>query len=421
MSNPHIPIPRQADFAEWSERLQVFGIDLRDLAAIETFCSHLCSRLHRLDAIVNNACQTIRRPARFYQHLISRELAPQVDQPETIVRLLASSHDCFGPASANIALTTTAKELAIGEAGVPMASAPTLAAAEAAAAAAAAAAPPPPAVAGACTKALPPASQQEVEGARDRQTACPPPTPPPAAATAVPIVPTPILPVAAASATEQLGIQAAGLSSADGVPSALLSQLPLWGGNTAVSEPDGGRAEDFPLGSVDVNGQQIDARQSNSWLLRMHEVSTPEAAEVLAINALAPFIINSRLDGLLRASPEKYKFVVNVSAMEGKFYRYKTPNHPHTNMAKAALNMMTRTCADDLAKVGILMNSVDTGWINDENPLERARATADRHHFQTPLDEVDAAARVVDPILHVASGGDPLHGKFLKDYLPCEW
>ena len=112
---------------------------------------------------------------------------------------------------------------------------------------------------------------------------------------------------------------------------------------------------------------------------------------MLAINALAPFTINSRLQPLLLRSPEPMRFIVNVSAMEGKFYRYKTPSHPHTNMAKAALNMMTRTCAEELAKSHrIYMNSVDTGWINDENPLERAREIAERHHFQTPLDEIDA-------------------------------
>jgi NAD(P)-dependent dehydrogenase (short-subunit alcohol dehydrogenase family) len=142
---------------------------------------------------------------------------------------------------------------------------------------------------------------------------------------------------------------------------------------------------------------------------------------VLAINALAPFILNSRLRGLLEATPDRPAFVVNVSAMEGKFYRYKTPNHPHTNMAKAALNMMTRTCAEELASCGVLMNSVDTGWINDENPLEKAAATAAHNHFQTPLDEIDAAARILDPILSVVNGGEHVHGKFLKDYRPIEW
>ena len=93
-----------------------------------------------------------------------------------------------------------------------------------------------------------------------------------------------------------------------------------------------------------------------------------------------------------------------MSAMEGKFYRFKTADHPHTNMAKAALNMMTRTSAQDYRKDGIYMNSVDTGWINDENPLDKAHRVAEEQHFQTPLDEVDAAARVVDPILEGVAG-----------------
>ena len=116
-------------------------------------------------------------------------------------------------------------------------------------------------------------------------------------------------------------------------------------------------------------------------------------------------------------------FVVNVSAMEGKFYRYKSPNHPHTNMAKAALNMMTRTCAEELSASGIFMNSVDTGWINDEKPITRAAAHADTHHFQCPLDEVDAAARILDPVLSAAASDapPPVFGKFLKDYAPSEW
>ena len=118
-----------------------------------------------------------------------------------------------------------------------------------------------------------------------------------------------------------------------------------------------------------------------------------------------------------------WKFIVNVSAMEGKFYRFKTSNHPHTNMAKAALNMMTRTSAQDYRDSGIFMTAVDTGWINDEKPVEKAAQHAAAHHFQTPLDEIDAASRVIDPILTGVreEGVPPPHGKFLKDYAPCEW
>ena len=232
---------------------------------------------------------------------------------------------------------------------------------------------------------------------------------------------------------------------------------------------------------------QIDLRTRNSWVMRLHEVggaggggagarigvtrltrgarlggcviyvshviavvwqvSTAEAAEVLVINTLAPFIINSRLKALMERHPGDEKFIVNVrcvlyvcpprvwalwrrhtaarlardprgrSAMEGKFYRYKTPAHPHTNMAKAALNMMTRTSAEDYARSNIFMNSVprgrlllvaagafrarargrgvqvDTGWINDENPAATAARTATDANFQTPIDEVRARTR----------------------------
>eukprot|EP00804_Cyclotella_cryptica_P021970 CCRYP_000913-RA/>CCRYP_000913-RA protein AED:0.02 eAED:0.02 QI:1956/1/1/1/1/1/2/63/155 len=153
------------------------------------------------------------------------------------------------------------------------------------------------------------------------------------------------------------------------------------------------------------------------------------------VNAIAPFVLNSRLKPLMEApknDPNRSdRYIINVSAMEGKFYRYKMPNHPHTNMAKAALNMLTRTSAEDLAtKSRIFMNSVDTGWINDENPLEKASKIAKTNLFQTPIDEVDAAARILDPVFvgvnadKEASGeerGMKDYGKFFKDYKETEW
>jgi NAD(P)-dependent dehydrogenase (short-subunit alcohol dehydrogenase family) len=103
----------------------------------------------------------------------------------------------------------------------------------------------------------------------------------------------------------------------------------------------------------------------------------------------------------------------------------QTECHPHTNMAKAALNMLTRTSADDLAKkYRIFMNSVDTGWINDENPLEKASRIAKDNTFQTPIDEIDAAARILDPIFCGVNGdkdAEQMYGKFLKDYKESEW
>eukprot|EP00964_Phaeocystis_antarctica_P085638 scaffold54131_cov63-Phaeocystis_antarctica.AAC.1 len=195
----------------------------------------------------------------------------------------------------------------------------------------------------------------------------------------------------------------------------------------------GGGGALLPAGALDVNGQQVDLRSSNSWVLKMSEVSTPELVEVFAINTLAPFLLNARLQPLLAASAQtappaagsdapRGAFVVNVSAMEGKFYRHKTPNHPHTNMAKAALNMMTRTSAPELAAShAIYMTAVDTGWINDENPREKAARTAEVHAFQTPLDEVDAAARVLHPVFEGLTTGKPQFGVFIKDYVETEW
>jgi NAD(P)-dependent dehydrogenase (short-subunit alcohol dehydrogenase family) len=116
------------------------------------------------------------------------------------------------------------------------------------------------------------------------------------------------------------------------------------------------------------------------------------------------------------------KHIVNVTAMEGKFYRFKKADrHPHTNMAKAALNMLTHTSASDFAKDGIFMNAVDTGWVTDEDPVNLSNEKQEKHDFQPPLDIVDGAARVCDPFFHGINTGHHVYGKFLKDYMPIDW
>jgi len=156
--------------------------------------------------------------------------------------------------------------------------------------------------------------------------------------------------------------------------------------------------------------------------LLLAEVSSVELLEVQLVNAVAPFIFNARLKPLMLRTPNRDKHIVNVSAVEGQFYRrFKTTRHPHTNMAKAALNMMTRTSATDYHADGIHMNSVDTGWVTDEDPVEIAARKTAEHRFHPPLDIVDGAARIVDPIIDGINTGEHVWGQFLKDYRSIDW
>eukprot|EP00928_Gymnodinium_smaydae_P053728 TRINITY_DN37654_c0_g1_i1.p1 TRINITY_DN37654_c0_g1~~TRINITY_DN37654_c0_g1_i1.p1 ORF type:complete len:659 (-),score=167.10 TRINITY_DN37654_c0_g1_i1:88-2010(-) len=321
------------DYEEFRDRLRVYGVDFRSLDSTHRLCAELSARCPHLDAVVHNACQTVRRPARYYRDVARRELEP-------------------GPAPACLAL----------DGGIDFS---------------------------ADASSAPSATEAGAEAAEAS---------------------------AAEGGALALPTRAAGAATSLGPLSAAMSQAHV------LAEDKEEFVAEMPEGAVDVNGQQLDLRERHSWKLKLHEVSTEELVECLCINTVTPFVLNAKLKELLLKSPRAQRFIVNVSAMEGKFYRTKTANHPHTNMAKAALNMMTRTSAQDYVNEGIFMNSVDTGWINDENPLPTAHRIAAENHFQSPLDEVDAAARILDPILEpIGSGSAPVWGKFLKDYFETEW
>ncbi|HKR64511.1 MAG TPA: SDR family oxidoreductase [Thermoanaerobaculia bacterium] len=278
----------EPDFAEWSDRLEIYGLDLRHTPSVEAFCRHVVETRDRLDFIINNACQTVRRPPAFYEHMMERENAALSAAPALVRNVVHNS--------------------------------------------------------------------------------------------------------------------------------AQLSQVPLLPEDHARGE------ELFPRGALDQDLQQIDLRGRNSWRLLLAEVPTIELLEVQLVNAVAPFVLNARLKPLMLRTPDRDKHIVNVSAMEGQFYRnQKTTRHPHTNMAKAALNMMTRTSAADYHADGIHMNSVDTGWVTDEDPAPIAARKTIEQRFHPPLDIVDGAARIVDPIISGINSGVHVWGQFLKDYKPTDW
>ena len=357
---------QEDDYASWASRLHVVGLDLRDLPALEHFTGFLARRFGQLDIIINNACQTVRRPRGYYKPQVEREVVLEGGAGSGAGAAVLALHN-------EIARDWDGSHLGLLQ--DEHASADALA-------------------------HLPPS----------RSSAAAPDDPAVRADGG-----------AAGVGAVGRGGQVAGAARSGGgiARSAALATVALTVEDQTCGE------EAMPSGMCDVNGQQVDLRTHNSWLLKMHEVSTPELLEVMTINAVAPFTLNSRLLPLMLASGGgEPKFIVNVSAMEGKFYRYKTPHHPHTNMAKAALNMMTRTAAEDLHAKGIYMTAVDTGWINDENPVHKASRYAAEAGFQTPIDEEDAAARILDPVM-LGCGAEGavklIYGQFLKDYAPTEW
>jgi len=320
-----IRFAKEEDFKDWGYRLHIYGLDLRHIPSVELFASYIEQKYERLDVLINNAAQTVRRPSGFYSHLMTNELL-QFDQHSAEVQmLLMHHHQCLG----------------------------------------------------------------EIDGFKQ----------------------------GGLESKKGLAVSWSGQEPGIGIrASAQLSQIPYKFDSSIEAK------EVFPEGKLDADLQQVDLRKTNSWRLKLGQIEPLEMVEVQLVNSIAPFILCNRLISVMRKDYTGNKHIVNVSAMEGKFHSFKkTDRHPHTNMAKAAINMLTHTAASDLAKDGIFMNAVDTGWVTDEDPIELAKHKQQVHDFQPPLDIVDGAARVCDPFIDGINTGKHWSGQFLKDYFPISW
>lgn len=336
---------REPDFNIWRERLQVHGLDLRHSPSVEIFTRYLDRSLGRLDFLINNAAQTVRRPPGFYAHLLEGEAKPASELSPEIAALLVSHENCKAALTPPGADSKGRKEEA--KAALLLGSSP-------------------------------------------RRSD-------------------------AADATG-LTVWHAGGPGVGIRESARLSQIKY-----SYEDSECG-LDVFPPQATDADLQQVDLRTQNSWRMTLAEVPTAEMLELQLINSVAPFILCARLKPLMLRQRTGDKHIVNVSAMEGIFSRgTKTDKHPHTNMAKAALNMLTLTSARDYVKDGIHMNAVDTGWVTDEDPAQHASRKKTELDFQPPLDIVDGAARVCDPVFSGILSGEHHWGKFLKDYKPAAW
>ncbi len=315
---------KESDYRNWEGRLHIYGLDLRHTPSVELFCTNIEQNFSRLDILINNAAQTVRRPPEFYAHLMENEELEIEDLSQEVRKLLGSYQQCI--------------------------------------------------------KTL---NGRSVTSVGDNSS----------------------MVVSFSEKLPGIGLR----------ESAKLSQIP-YSYNTVSSNSI------FPSGKLDVDLQQVDLRTTNSWRLTLGEIDTSEMIEIQLVNAVAPFVLSNRLITLMKRDNTGQKHIVNVSAMEGKFLRFKKGDrHPHTNMAKAALNMLTHTSAEGLVKDGIFMNAVDTGWVTDEDPVYLSRVKEELHDFQPPLDIVDGAARVCDPFFDGINTGKHWSGKFLKDYSPIDW
>ncbi|KAJ1565293.1 hypothetical protein HK096_003584 [Nowakowskiella sp. JEL0078] len=375
----------QPDFNQFKGRLTVYAVDFRSLGMVSAFAKAVIENWKRLDVLINNAAQTVRRPPDFYTNVLKEEAITEKNR-YAITHLLAvvdvkiPAWD-FNGRQWRFECLRTKLDSEIYT---------------------------PPAVSAAMSQ-VPVLDSDFDESKMQHQSQV---------------------------ASSQLL-----LTDANSVVIEPLSNTPVQTESEEISKIENlliGKSQHFPPTIDPWDGQQIDLRPKNSWSLLINEIETPEILETHYINVFAPLVLITNLLPLIEASKQRPNTddTINVSAMEGQFHRkWKSPYHVHTNMAKgikkfifypyeiitkfpASLNMLTRTSAADLSSRNIFMTAVDTGWVTNENPIKHADTSCRKI---PPIDELDGASRVLDPVFIGLNGGKKMWGVFLKDYQVTVW
>jgi len=339
---------KEDDYTEWKDRVHIYGLDFRNLSAVQLFISHVLKSYERLDILINNAAQTIHRPPAYYKNLADAEVAANT-------RLQDNAAICYRPVKSleeNPFLLSGSENM-------------------------------------------------DNSKSHENQAVIPMPS---HAGT--------LLPVGMPRISDPLF-------------SSQYTIVPVMPSDYLTEQE---QQKYFPSHLVDEHNEPADLRPQNSWTSTIEEIHPVELIEVQLVNSMIPSMFISQFAGLLEKGKKLTEsnnpgsgasFVINVSSAEGQFSAIKYGgHHAHTNMAKAALNMLTRTVAESMGVRGIFVNSVDTGWITKMTP----GGSQTEHNVDAPLSPADGAARILDPIFGTINSTFPApFGLLFKDFKPAPW
>jgi len=352
----------ESDFGIWKNNLHIYGVDLRHLPSVQQFIGHIIKRYSRLDILINNAAQTIRRPRAYYSTIIENErtlLSNPISLHAKLIRNVGKDPYLLEWKKEDHCMTDIVESGTFGN-----------------------------------------------------------------------------------------GVSFAGFQLDRSLPlSSALTLVPLLPCDELIHDE-----KNFPPGGVDEHSEPQDLRDSTSWNQTADEISMVEMVEVQTINSTVPFMLVSQLLPLMKqavklgsnlvithpivGSTRKAKgvegdtsielcklrraFIVNVTSAEGLFSNKRSGVHPHTNMAKAALNMMTKSIASQYAAMNIFTTAVDTGWVTKMKPTKALRPR-ERPPTVGPLSEKDGATRVLDPIFGGMTSSKAAFGTMFQNYEETEF